>query len=87
MEIGNLPTTTGKRIYVIVPGAGVNSVTEVELQPGFTVQTIKTRLPYLAGFDFFKSHDSLRLREDVDLYEKLLPESRLYVASHQDVGD
>ena len=24
MEKINLPTTTGKRIYVIVPGAGVN---------------------------------------------------------------
>ena len=75
-----------KKIKIAVPASGEEICREVIIHPGNTVRDLKRQFPEFNDYAIFKGWDSLPFKEDVNIYEKVKPNSQLYAASYQDVG-
>jgi hypothetical protein len=75
-----------KKIKIAVPASGEDCCREVILHPGYTVRDLKRQFPEFDDYSIFKGWDSLPFKEDINIYEKVKPNSQLYAASYQDVG-
>ncbi len=78
--------TEAKRLMIAVPGAEEDSYYKVLLFPGMTVIDIQDQLPALRDFDFFRGHNTLPIKKNVDLYPSARDGDLIFASTYQDVG-
>jgi hypothetical protein len=75
----------GKTLKVTFPGAA-DEYFLVVVTPGDTVRDLKNRHEELRDMCLFRSHNSLPMKETIELHPTVRDGDNLYAASYQDVG-